>query len=141
MTTVGTVYNFPMALPSAANRDFHSFFEGVQLNYASNNPCRSVELLPTFNDVSPTSVRMSFGSTTTNTGINNLIKLVNAFVLVFDTSVRTNTLRFKYLTWNWTTPTNVANIRASKRSDYSTTFKLAIIPDRRCVVTYRNIFD
>lgn len=65
----------------------------------------------------------------------NNIKLVKAFVLVFDTSVKNSTFKFKLLSWNWVSPSGQLN------QTTKTTFNLAVTPDKRCVVTYRNIRD
>jgi len=76
---------------------------------------------------------MLFNTQSSSPGQYSFIKAVKTFVMIFDTALRTSTIKYKYLTWNWTAPTTITNTTKF-------TYKLAINPDKRCIVNFKDAF-
>ncbi len=131
MLLSNTSYTNTVAVPTS--NDIQSFIESIGID---SHPTDCKYAAFTLSSTS-TSITISWNAASNTQPAT--IKYIKVFVLIFDTALRTSTMRFKYLTWSWAVGTvtsqTVINGNANK-----TQYTLPIVPDKRCVITYKSAF-
>lgn len=86
------------------NNNYATFFEGIYIVSANPSNCKLIILTASLDYPTQTAKLLYYVNSTSGV-LYNPIKYVRAFILIFDTALRTNTLRYKHLSWSWQTTT------------------------------------
>ncbi len=121
------------AVDVPTNNDIHSFIESIGIDSHSYD-CKYATFTLSSNS---TSVSIIWNAPSNTQAVK--IKYIKVFVLIFDTALRTSTLRFKYLTWSWAVGTVTSQTAINGHSN-RTLYTLPVVPDKRCVITYKTAF-
>lgn len=117
------------------NNEYATFFEGMYIVDANPSACRSIILTAALDTVTQTAKLLYYVNSTAGSAVSPF-KYVRAFILIFDTALRTSTIKYKHLTWSWQTAINKVTSTINGNSN-KTTFSIAINPDKRCIVTFK----
>lgn len=119
MFVSNTSYTNTLAIP--ASFEAHAFIESIGID---NNPanCKYAAL-----SVVTTATTVSLSWNAASNTQPGTIKYLKAFVLVFDLALRTSTMRFKYLSWNWISGTLVSITPINANAD-RTIYTIDVIP-------------
>lgn len=120
-----------------ASNSFANFFEGVWVQTANPSKCRLLWIVGGV-DAATQTARMLWWANTTSGVAYNAVKYVRAFMLIFNNGLASTHMRYKYLSWGWQTTTNIVTTTVSANSN-KTTYVIPIAPDKRCLVTFKEM--